>query len=88
VLSGDLGAISRFSFHDFEVILAVTLSSMSVDQFAVESKRWIDAGKDRRWNRPYIQFTYLPMHELLKYMRPNGYKTYTVTGGGRDFVRV
>jgi len=28
------------------------------------------------------------MIELLKYLRANGYKTYIVTGGGQDFVRV
>ena len=28
------------------------------------------------------------MSELLKYLRENGYKTYIVTGGGQDFVRV
>lgn len=28
------------------------------------------------------------MQEVLKYMRANGYKTYIVTGGGQDFVRV
>jgi haloacid dehalogenase-like hydrolase len=28
------------------------------------------------------------MLELLRYLRANGYKTYIVTGGGQDFVRV
>jgi hypothetical protein len=28
------------------------------------------------------------MLELMKYLRANGYKTYIVTGGGQDFVRV
>jgi hypothetical protein len=28
------------------------------------------------------------MREVLKYLRANGYKTYIVTGGGQDFVRV
>jgi hypothetical protein len=27
------------------------------------------------------------MLELMKHLRANGYKTYIVTGGGRDFVR-
>ena len=27
------------------------------------------------------------MHEVLNYLRANGYKTYIVTGGGQDFVR-
>ena len=28
------------------------------------------------------------MQEVLKYLRANGYKTYIVTGGGQDFVRL
>jgi hypothetical protein len=28
------------------------------------------------------------MLEVLQYMRVNGYRTYIVTGGGQDFVRI
>ena len=28
------------------------------------------------------------MLEVMQYLRENGYKTYIVTGGGQDFVRV
>jgi hypothetical protein len=28
------------------------------------------------------------MLEVLRYLRDNGYKTYIVTGGGQDFVRI
>ena len=28
------------------------------------------------------------MQELLAYLRAHGFKTYIVTGGGQDFVRV
>jgi hypothetical protein len=28
------------------------------------------------------------MQEVMRYLRANGYKTYIVTGGGQDFVRV
>jgi hypothetical protein len=32
--------------------------------------------------------TYQPMLEVMRYLRENGYKTYIVTGGGQDFVRI
>jgi phosphoglycolate phosphatase-like HAD superfamily hydrolase len=88
VLSGDLAEIGKLSLHEFEEIAAVTLSGMSVDVFAEEVKKWSGVAKDRRWKRPYIDLTYLPMQEVLKFLRANGYKTYIVTGGGQDFVRV
>ena len=41
-----------------------------------------------RWNRPYTELAYQPMLEVLRYLRDNAYKTYIVTGGGQDFVRI
>jgi phosphoglycolate phosphatase-like HAD superfamily hydrolase len=88
VLSGNREAMAKFSLEDLEKILAATLTGMSVDEFNAEAKRWLETAKDPRWKRPYTELTYLPMQEVLKYLRANGYKTYIVTGGGQDFVRV
>jgi phosphoglycolate phosphatase-like HAD superfamily hydrolase len=88
ILSGDREAIANLSMKDLETILAATLTGMTTDQFQVEVKKWLATAKDPRWKRPYTELTYQPMEELLKYLRSNGYKTYIVTGGGQDFVRV
>ena len=61
---------------------------MTVDEFKAEVKKWLDSAKDPRWKRPYTELTYQPMQEVMQYLRANGYKTYIVTGGGQDFVRV
>ena len=88
VLSGNREAIAKLPEADLFKILAATLTGMSVDQFNAEATKWISEAKDPRWKRPYTKLTYLPMQEVLKYLRANGYKTYIVTGGGQDFVRV
>jgi phosphoglycolate phosphatase-like HAD superfamily hydrolase len=88
VLSGNREAIAKLSTDDLIKILAATLAGMSVDQFQGEAKHWLETAKDPRWKRSYTDLTYLPMIELLKYLRANSYKTYIVTGGGQDFVRV
>ena len=88
VLSGDREAIAKLSMDDLLKILTATLTGMSVEEFRAEVKTWLETARDPRWNRPYTELTYLPMIELLKYLRANGYKTYIVTGGGQDFVRV
>jgi phosphoglycolate phosphatase-like HAD superfamily hydrolase len=88
VMSGDRAAIAKLTTGDLMKILAATLTGMSVEQFQAEVKRWLETAKDPRWKRPYTELTYQPMQELLKYLRDNGYKTYIVTGGGQDFVRV
>jgi len=88
VLSGNREAIAKLSMDDLFKILAATLTGMSVEEFRIEAKKWLDTAKHPRWKRPYTELTYLPMQELLKYLRDNGYKTWIVTGGGQDFVRV
>ena len=88
VLSGNKEAIAKLPMNDVVKILAATLTGMSVDDFKAEAKSWLDSARDPRWKRPYTELTYLPMQEVLKYLRANGYKTYIVTGGGQDFVRV
>jgi phosphoglycolate phosphatase-like HAD superfamily hydrolase len=88
VLSGDREAIAKLSKDDLLKIVSATLTGMSVDAFQAEVTKWIRLARDPRWNRPYTDLTYLPMIELMKYLRANGYKTYIVTGGGQDFVRV
>jgi haloacid dehalogenase-like hydrolase len=88
VLTGDFEKIGKLSLRDFETIAVATLTGMSVDDFAAEAKAWIDTAKDHRWKRPYTELTYQPMQEVMTLFRANGYKTYIVTGGGQDFVRV
>src|SRR2546421_4524865 len=88
VLHGDRAAMEKLSMQDLEKILAATLTGMSVDTFNAEVKKWLAEAKDPRWKKPYTELTYLPMQEVLKYLRANGYKTCIVTGGGQDFVRV
>ena len=88
VLSGNREAMAKLSMQDLMKILAVTLTGMSVDEFQAEVQKWLETARDPRWKRPYTELTYQPMLEVLQYLRANGYKTYIVTGGGQDFVRV
>jgi haloacid dehalogenase-like hydrolase len=88
VLSGDLEAIAKLPLPELLKIVAATLTGMTTEQFQADVKNWLATAKDHRWKRPYTELTYQPMQEVLKYLRANGYKTYIVTGGGQDFVRV
>jgi hypothetical protein len=88
VLSGNREAIAKLPMKALEEILAATLSGMTVEEFGAEVKTWLTTAKHPRWNRPYTELAYQPMLEVLNYCRANGYKTYIVTGGGQDFVRV
>jgi phosphoglycolate phosphatase-like HAD superfamily hydrolase len=88
VMSGNREAMAKLTEGDLIKIAAATLTGMSVETFQTEVKKWLGEAKDPRWKKPYTELTYLPMQEVLKYLRASGYKTYIVTGGGQDFVRM
>ena len=87
-LSGDREAVVKLSTKDFMKIVAATLNGMTVDEFKAEVAKWIATAKHPRWDRLYTELTYQPMLEAMRYLRTNGFRTYIVTGGGQDFVRV
>jgi phosphoglycolate phosphatase-like HAD superfamily hydrolase len=88
VLSGNRQAMAKLTTQDLEKIADATLSGMSVEEFNSEAKEWLETARDPRWKRPYTDLVYQPMLEVLRYLRDNAYRTYIVTGGGQDFVRV
>jgi hypothetical protein len=88
VLSGDKEAMAKLTMKDLETIMVATHTGMTVDQFHAIVQSWMASAKDQRWHRPYTELVYQPMLEVMQYLRANGYKTYIVTGGGQEFVRV
>jgi hypothetical protein len=88
VLTGDREAIAKLGLDPLLKIVAATLTGIDVDAFRDEAAKWIAEARDPRWKRPYTELVYEPQIELLKYLRSVGYRTYIVTGGGQDFVRV
>jgi phosphoglycolate phosphatase-like HAD superfamily hydrolase len=87
-LSGNREAMSKLTMPDLEKILAATLTGMTVEEFNAEVQKWLETAQHPRWKRPYTELVYQPMLEAMRYLRDNSYKTYIVTGGGQDFVRV
>jgi phosphoglycolate phosphatase-like HAD superfamily hydrolase len=88
VLSGNRAAMAKLSMPDLEKILAATLTGMTVEEFNAEAMKWLETARHPRWQRPYTELVYQPMLEVLRHLRDNGYRTYIVTGGGQDFVRL
>ncbi len=87
LLSGDLAAQQKLTADDFTKIVATTHSGMTIEQFSDTVKKWIATAKHPRFNRPYTELVYLPMLEVMHYLRDNGYQTYIVSGGGQQFIR-
>jgi phosphoserine phosphatase len=88
LLQGDRAAMEKLTMEDLLKVLAATSTGMSVEAFQGEARKWLAEARDPRWKKPYTDLTYQPMQEVLQFLRANGFKTYIVTGGGQDFVRV
>ncbi len=69
-------------------VMAATHAGMTTDEFAQSVKDWVARARHPRFQRRYTELVYQPMLELLAYLRASGFKTYIVSGGGADFMRV
>jgi phosphoglycolate phosphatase-like HAD superfamily hydrolase len=69
-------------------LVTVTHSGMTTDEFEKIVGDWIATAKHPTTGRLYTEMVYQPMLELLAYLRANGFKTFIVSGGGIDFIRV
>ena len=88
LLKGDLkGALAGGEKALLEIMMA-THAGMSTQEFEQIVKDWIATAKHPVTKRPYTEMVYQPMVELLTYLRANGFKTYIVSGGGIEFMRV
>lgn len=87
-LEGDLPTLLADHYKGLFHILELTGSGMTTVEFADRVREWFATAKHPRFDRPYDQLAYQPMLELLEYLRANGFKTFIVSGGGADFMRV
>jgi phosphoglycolate phosphatase-like HAD superfamily hydrolase len=88
LLKDDLkGALAGGEPAIFQIV-TVTHSGMTTDEFEKIVSDWITTAKHPITGRLYTEMVYQPMLELLAYLRANGFKTFIVSGGGIDFMRV
>jgi phosphoglycolate phosphatase-like HAD superfamily hydrolase len=88
VLSGDHPAMAKFTEKDWMEIIAATHAGMGTADFETIVADWLPKSKNPVFNAPVTDLVYQPMIEVMDYLRANGFRTYIVTGGGQEFVRV
>ncbi len=88
LLKGDVkGALGGGERAIIEIMTA-THSGMTTEEFEKVAREWLATAKHPKFNRPYTEFAYQPMLELLAYLRANGFKIFIVSGGGVEFMRM
>ena len=88
VLAGDMAGVAAAGEHGLLELMAATHAGMTSDEFARIVADWLATARHPRFKQPYDELTFAPMRELLAYLRANGFKTYIVSGGGVEFMRV
>jgi phosphoserine phosphatase len=87
-LAGDLATLASLPRQDvFETVFAVH-AGMTVDDFEATAGEWFSSAKHPTLGRLILSNAYQPQQDLLAYLRENAFKTFIVTGGGVEFVRV
>jgi haloacid dehalogenase-like hydrolase len=88
VLERDMETLAALGETGFLKIMAVTHTGITIEDFTKIVADWIAAARHPRFNLPYTELVYQPMLELLAYVRANGFKTFIISGGGVEFMRV
>jgi hypothetical protein len=86
--TGDMKALAATGEKGLMELLALTHANTTTEEFAQTVRDWARTAKHATLKRRYTELTYAPMRDLLDYLRANGFKTYIVSGGGIEFLRV
>ena len=88
VLEGDLKAVAATGERGLMELVMATHAGSTTEEFAASVRQWVKTARHPTLKRPYTELVFQPMLELLAYLRANGFKTYIVSGGGIEFMRV
>lgn len=88
VLQGSRAELAALGEKGIVDLVTATHAGMTTGDFRMIVGDWIATAKHPRFDRLYTRCVYQPMLELLAYLRTHGFKTYIVSGGGVEFMRV
>jgi phosphoserine phosphatase len=89
-----LGAVITKHYHgddsDVKVLMEGILrafAGMTVEDYAAAADAFLRGENHPTIGRSFRDCGYLPMIELLRYLKANGFTSYIASGGDRDFMR-
>lgn len=87
VLANDLAGVARNGEKELVDLGMATHAGMTTDEFNKIVTDWFATARHPKTGKPFDEMTFLPMRELLEYLRANGFRTFIVSGGGIEFMR-
>jgi len=88
VLENDLKTVAAAGMQGLIELVLATHANMTTEEFESVVKDWLATARHPKFNKSYTDLVFQPMLELLAYLRANDFKTFIVSGGGIEFVRV
>ena len=88
VIAGDMQGVMASGEEGLLKLVAASHGGITTEEFSAAVRDWLDTARHPETGRRYDAMVYQPMLELLEYLRDNGFKTFIVSGGGIDMIRV
>ncbi len=87
VLKRDLEKIRRYGTQGLLKLSRITQTGMTTDKYCKIVKQWIDTARNPETGMKYKDMAYLPMLQLIKYLKHYGFKVYMVSEDGSGFLK-
>lgn len=88
VIEGDMQGVMASGEEGLLKLVGASHGGVTADEFSEAVSNWFDTARHPETGLAYTDMVYQPMLELLAYLRANGFKTFIVSGGGIDMIRV
>lgn len=88
LLEGNLNKVLAGGEKALIQLVMASHAGMDSEQFTKSVEDWLETAVHPKTGKPYNEMIFQPMVELLELLRSKGYKTFIVSGGGVDFMRV
>ena len=88
ILAGDVKTAVSGGEQAVAEMMVATHFGMTTGEFQAQVVDWLATARHPRFNPPYTDLVFQPMIELLAYFRANGFKTFIVSGGSIEFIRL
>ncbi len=88
LLENDHKTLHALGKQGLAELMFATHAGMSDEEFAEIARTWFASARHPKLGKIPAQVVFKPQIELLGYLRAKGFKTYIVSGGGIDFMRV
>jgi phosphoglycolate phosphatase-like HAD superfamily hydrolase len=88
VLRGDEKSALAGGMHALVEMAMASHAGTTTEEFETIARDWIAAARHPKSGKLYTEMVYQPMLELLAYLRAHGFRTFIVSAGGIEFMRV